>query len=52
VTGTQTQTVGALGIRDLAEMLRTHLAEVKQGDLKLQHPEPLACGRLLHFTIH
>jgi hypothetical protein len=34
-------------------MLETHLAEVKhQGELKLQHPEPLAHGRLLHVTIH
>jgi hypothetical protein len=30
------------------EMLETHLVEVKcQGELKLHHPEPLACGRLL-----
>jgi hypothetical protein len=37
----------------LAEMLKTHLAEVKQkGELKLQHPEPLTCGRLFHAMIH
>jgi hypothetical protein len=30
-------------------MLEPHLAEVKQqGETKLQHPEPLACGKLLH----
>jgi hypothetical protein len=53
VTGIQTQTTWALWIGDLAEMLQTHLAEVKhQGELKLQHPELLACGRLLHTTIH
>jgi hypothetical protein len=52
VTGTQMQTVWAPWIRDLAETLETHLAEVKhQGELKLQHPEPLDCGRLLHVTI-
>jgi hypothetical protein len=29
------------------------LAEVKhQGELKLQHAEPIACGRILHTTIH
>jgi hypothetical protein len=42
-----------LGIKDFAEMLETHLAEVKhQGELKLQHPEPLAHRMLLHVTIH
>jgi hypothetical protein len=46
-TGTQMQTAWALGIRDLAETLETHLAEVKhQGEMKLQHPEPLASGKL------
>jgi hypothetical protein len=40
--------------RDLAEMQEACLEEVKhQGELKLWHPEPLACGRLLHImTIH
>jgi hypothetical protein len=53
VTGTQTQTAWALEIRDLAEMLETHLAEVKhKGEMKCWHPEPLAHGRLLHRTIH
>jgi hypothetical protein len=34
-------------------MLETCLAEVKHnGQLKLQHPEPLALGRLLHIIIH
>jgi hypothetical protein len=38
---------------DFAERLETHLAEVKhQGELKHQHPEPLARGRLLHTTIY
>jgi hypothetical protein len=51
--GTQMQTAWALWIRDLAEIMETHLAEVKhKGELKLWHPEPLACGRLLHATIH
>jgi hypothetical protein len=52
-TGTQTQTAWALGIRDLAETLETHLAEVKyQGELQLQHSLFIACGRLLHLMIH
>jgi hypothetical protein len=52
VTGTQMQTVWALGIRDLVETLETCLAGVKyKGELKLQDPEPLAHGRLLHITI-
>jgi hypothetical protein len=51
--GTQTQTAWAPGIRDLAEMLEICLAKVKhQGELKLQHPELIACGRFLHITIH
>jgi hypothetical protein len=34
-------------------MQETYLAEVKhQGELKLGHPELLACGRLPHITIH
>jgi hypothetical protein len=33
-------------------MLETRLAEVNQGELKIQHPEPLAHGRLLHTTIY
>jgi hypothetical protein len=41
-------TDAALGIRGLAEMLEIHLAEVKhQGELKLQHPELPAHGRVL-----
>jgi hypothetical protein len=52
-TGTQMQTVWAPGIRDLAETLETPLTEVKhQGELKLRHPEHLACGRLLQVTVH
>jgi hypothetical protein len=32
-------------------MLKLHLAEIKQqGESKLPHPEPLACGELLHAT--
>jgi hypothetical protein len=34
-------------------MLETSLMEGKhQGELKLWHPEPLACGKLLHDMIH
>jgi hypothetical protein len=34
-------------------MLEPHLAEIKQkGESKLQHPEPLAHGKLLHATLH
>jgi hypothetical protein len=52
-TETQMQTEQVQGIRDLAELLETHLAEVKhQGELKLWHPEPQARGSLLHVTIH
>jgi hypothetical protein len=52
-TGTQRQTVWAPWIRDLAETLEKHLAEVKhQGELKPWHPEPLVCGRLLPPTIY
>jgi hypothetical protein len=40
-------------MKDLAETLETHLAEVKhKEELKLQHSEPLACGRLLQTTIY
>jgi hypothetical protein len=50
VTGTQMLTAWAPGIRDLAETLEAHLAEVKhKEELKLQHPEPLACGSLLLY---
>jgi hypothetical protein len=39
-------------MRELAETLETHLPEVKyEGEPKLQHPEPLAHGRLLYTTI-
>jgi hypothetical protein len=52
-TGTQVQTEWAPYIKDLAEMLETHLAEVNhQRELKLQHPEPLPRESLLHTTIH
>jgi hypothetical protein len=45
---TQMQTAWTLWIRDLAETLETHLAEVKhKRELKLWHPELLACVRLL-----
>jgi hypothetical protein len=51
-TGKQTHTAWAPGIRDFDEMEETHLANVKcQGELKFRHPEPLACGRLLHIMI-
>jgi hypothetical protein len=53
VTGTQPQTAWAPWIRDLAEMQKTHLADIKhKGELKVGNPEPLACGRLLHATTH
>jgi hypothetical protein len=53
VTGTQMQTMWAPWIRDLAETLGTHLAEVKhQGELKLLQPESLAHGRFLQDMIH
>jgi hypothetical protein len=53
VTRTQTQNASAPWIRVLPETLETHLAEINHsGELKLQHPEPLACGSLLHATIH
>jgi hypothetical protein len=52
-TGTQMRTAWAPGIRNLAETLETHLAEVKhKGELKLWHSEPLARGSPLHATIH
>jgi hypothetical protein len=36
-----------------SETLEPHLAEIKQqGESKLQHPESLACGKLLHTTLH
>jgi hypothetical protein len=45
VTGTQLQIAWAPWIRDTAEMLETHLPEIKhQGEPKLQHSEPLAHG--------
>jgi hypothetical protein len=53
VTGTQMQTAWVLGIRDLAEMMETCLAEIKhKGGLKLRHPEPLVHGRPLHAMIN
>jgi hypothetical protein len=40
-------------MHDFAERLETHLAKVKnQGELKHQHSEPLAHGRLLHTRIY
>jgi hypothetical protein len=50
VTGTQTQTMWT---RDFAEMLETHLAEVKhQGEPKVQHSKPLVHARFLHAMIY
>jgi hypothetical protein len=41
------------GNQGLAEMLETHLAEVKhKRELKVQYAEHLDCGRLLHTTIN
>jgi hypothetical protein len=52
-TQTQTQTVWAPEIRDLADILETHLAKVKHKvELKLWHPDALDHGRLLHVTIY
>jgi hypothetical protein len=45
---TQLQIMWSLWTKDFAEMLETHLAEVKhQGELKHQHSEPLAGGEPL-----
>jgi hypothetical protein len=53
VTGSQTQTEWAPWISDLGETLEPYLVEVKhQGELKLWHSEPLACGSLLHAMTH
>jgi hypothetical protein len=52
-TGTQPQTSQPPLSGDFAERLETHLTEVKhQGELKHQHSEPLAHGRLLQATIY
>jgi hypothetical protein len=50
-TGTQTHIAWTPWIRDLAEMLETHLVK-HQGELKHRHPERLARGRLLHAMIY
>jgi hypothetical protein len=53
VTKAQKQTVWAPRLQNLTEMLKPHVAEIKQqGESKLQHPEPLACGKLLHATLN
>jgi hypothetical protein len=40
-------------VSSFAERLETHLAEVKhKGELKHQHSESLARGRLLHTMIY
>jgi hypothetical protein len=39
-------------IKYLAETLEPHLAEIEQQESKLQYPEPLACGKLLHGMLH
>jgi hypothetical protein len=52
-TMAQKQTVWALRLQNLTETLEPLLEEIKQqGESKLQHPEPLACGKLLHTTSH
>jgi hypothetical protein len=51
-TKAQKQTVWATWLQNLAETLESHLVEIKhQGESKLQHPEPLALGKL-HTTLH
>jgi hypothetical protein len=36
-----------------AEMLESHMVEIKdQEKSKLQHPEPLACTKLLYATLY
>jgi hypothetical protein len=53
VTREQKQTAWALWLKNLAEMLEPHLAEIKhQRESKLQHSEPLAHRKLLHATLH
>jgi hypothetical protein len=52
-TGAQQQTAWAPWTRDFAEMLETHLAELKhQGEPKVWHVKPLDNGRLLYATIY
>jgi hypothetical protein len=42
-----------LQLQNLAETLKPHLAQIKhQPQSNLQHPEPLACGKLSHNTLH
>jgi hypothetical protein len=53
VTRTEKQAVWALQIKNIAKMLEVHVAEIKnQEESKLQHPEPLASGKLLYATLH
>jgi hypothetical protein len=53
VTRVQKQTVWAPEIKNIAEMLDPHLAEIKhQEESKLWHSEPLAHGKLLHAKLH
>jgi hypothetical protein len=52
-TRVQKHTAWAPWIKNLAEMLEPHLAEIKhQGESKSQHPEPLAHTKLLHTTLY
>jgi hypothetical protein len=53
VIGTQQQTAWAPWIKDPAEMLETHLDEVKhKGELKVWHSKHLDHGGLLHAMIY
>jgi hypothetical protein len=53
VTRVQKQTASAPRIKNCAEVLEPHLAEIKhQEESKLQHPEPLAHRKLLHAMLH
>jgi hypothetical protein len=53
VTRVQKLTAWVLWLKNFAEMLEPHLAEIKhQWESKLWHSEPLACRKLLHITLH
>jgi hypothetical protein len=52
-TRVQKQTAWVPWIKNLAETLEPHLAEIKHhGESKLQHPEPLVHRKFLHITLH
>jgi hypothetical protein len=52
-TRAQKQTAWAPRLQNLTKMLEPHLVEIKhQRESKFWHPEPLACGKLLHTMLH